>query len=219
MKKAGILEWLVVIPGLSSHEQQRVAHENERMVKNVKDLGLPMDRDFGSFKDLDAARLAIPAQFRDSSLFIIRCLHRTRQDVVHRKLFVKWVDVENFVAELPGGYQDYWLGLREVSEPDWSGTIVCSRDGAILIELWEGKHLQIDLTGSVNTSFRGMYGPMQTSFRWTENCTVRMKEVMIGALRYVLSDFRRAEPIFVEFSLTDKGYRFIGASRDPFWTG
>ena len=216
-EKPGIVEWLVVMSTITNADRQRVAAENNLMVRNVEAERLPMDKDFGSFNTLVQAENAIPLEVRKTSLFIIRCPHRTNHDV-QRKLFVSWQELVDFVQNLPGGFQQYRLGIREVSLPIWSGTIVCSKDGRILIEIWEGKHLEMD-SGNAETSFRGLYDPLGIHFQWSDNCADEVKSVALGALRFLDRNLRPAEPIFAEFNLTMDGeYRFIGVSRDPFWT-
>jgi|GEM_PF-6715159 len=217
-QKAGVREWLGAIPGISKFTQNRVLRDNERMVRNLRSLGLPMDRDFGSFDTMEEASRAVPAKFKKDCLFIIRCPHRTNKELIERKLFVPWSEVEQFVRDLPGGYEHYELGVREVSKPLWSGNIRCSRTGRIEIELWKGKHLDRDVGGTEVVSYYGTHVPPQISFRWSDNCSVEVKDLMIGAFRFISPDLRFREAIFAEFNFTENGLRFIGASRDPFWT-
>lgn len=220
-KKPGIRQWVSAHPGLTPSEQQRIIEDNEHAVENTKILGLPMDKDFGSFDDMAAMSVAVPDEYKQECLFIIRCPHRTKQ-VIERKLFVPWSEVVRFVEnDLPDGYKNYKLGLREVSRPIWSGTIVSSKGGdSVLIELWKGKHLEMD-DGDVSTSFRGIFTDDPNHprrFIWSDNCTDEIKMMALGALRYFAPNLRPDKSFFAEFSITDKGYRFHGVSFDPFWT-
>ncbi|MBP6858203.1 MAG: hypothetical protein KBC33_00005 [Candidatus Pacebacteria bacterium] len=220
MKKPGIREWVSGNNLLSEQEKLRIIEDNEHAVATVRKLKLPMDTDFGSFDDLASMEQAVPQAFKQSGLFIIRCPHRTEQ-IIHRKLFVPWADVVKFVNELPGGYKLYQLGLREVTLPTWSGTIISSSDGAsVIIELWEGKHLLMD-DGDERTSYRGVYRADPGSPRhyvWSENCTSTIKETALNALRYFAPNLRPNKSFFAEFSVSEQGYRFHGVSFDPYWS-
>ena len=218
-KKAGIRQWVSEHPGLNSQEKQRIIDDNEKAVENTKRLKLPMDIAFGSFDSIEQMTTGVPEEFRNNCLFIIRCPHRSKQ-IIQRKLFVPWVDVVQFVKDLPEGYEQYRLGLREVSQPVWSGTIVSSKGGdSVLVELWKGKHLEMD-DGNKDTSYRGVFNDDPTCHRrfiWSENCTDELKEMMLNALRYFARDLRPKESFSAEFSITTKGYRFHGVSFDPYW--
>lgn len=221
LAKPGIRQWVSVHPGLTPAERQRIIEDNEHAVDNVRRLGLPMDKDFGSFDDLIAMSAAVPEEYKRDCLFIIRCPHRVK-DVIERKLFVPWTEVVEFVEHaLPDGYGRYKLGLREVSRPIWSGTVISSNNGgSVVIESWRGKHLEMD-GGDISTSFRGIFGDDPGSprrFVWSDECTGEIRELMLGALRYLAPDLRPCKSFFAEFSLTDKGYRFHGITFDSFWT-
>ena len=220
-KKAGIVQWVNGHQGLDPWDQRRIIEDNERSVKNARDLGLPMDRNFGSFDDLAAMAAAVPEEYKSGGgLFIIRCPPRTMGDV-KRKLFATWDQVVTFVNNLPGGYKQYRLGLREVTNPDWSGTIISSKGGdSVTIELWKGKHLEMD-SGSDKTSFQGFYNdsPIHPRhFVWSANCTNEVKGMMLNALRYFAPNLRPTRSLFAEFSLVNNGYRFHGVSFDSYWT-
>jgi hypothetical protein len=220
MKKAGIRQWVGSHPGLSAWERERIFRDNEQAVRNLKHFGLPMDRDFGSFDTIAEASKTIPDEHKRNSLFIIRCPLRSGDDI-KRALFVPWNEVVRFVEELPGGYEKYTLGIREVTIASWSGTIICSQNGEhVLIELWKGKHLEMD-EGGWQSSFRGVYDenpPAPRRFVWSDGCTEEMKRMMLGALSFLSPTCRLNRSMHVEFSVTPKGYRFHGLSFLPFWT-
>jgi hypothetical protein len=221
-KKPGIRQWVSGHPGLNQFERERVIEDNEHAVENTKRLNLPIDRDFGSFDGLESMAAAVPEEYKRDCLFIIRCPHRTKQ-TIERKLFVPWSEVVRFVEQdLPGGYKQYKLGLREVSQPVWSGTVVSSKGGdSILLELWKGKHLEMD-DGDASTSFRGIFNDdpnWPRRFVWSDGCTDEMKDMMLTALRYLAPNLRPDKSLFAEFSIAAEGkYLFHGVSFDPYWT-
>jgi len=220
LAKPGIVQWVSNHSGLSTLARQRIIEDNEQAVANVRWLNLPMDRDFGSFNDLESMSRAIPEECKQNSLFIIRCPLRTGK-AVERDLFVTWDGVIQFVDNLPGGYEQYRLGLREVSVPLWSGTIISSMGGeSVKIELWQGKHLAMD-EGGAATSFRGTYDRAPGNplvFVWSEGCTNAMKDMMLRALKYFALHLNPRESFIAEFSVTARGHRFNSVSFDPYWT-
>jgi len=220
LRKPGILQWVSAHPGMSPWERERVIDDNELAVGNARGMDLPMDKNFGSFDDLFAMSAAIPEEYKNGSLFIIRCPHRAEK-IIQRKLFVPWDEVVKFIGDLPGGYERYKLGIREVSVPVWSGTIISSKSGdSVLIELWKGKHLEMD-DGNASTSFRGIFNDEPSwprRFVWSDGCTDDMKQMMLGALRYFAPSLRPDKSFYSDFSITENGYRFHGVSFDPYWT-
>ncbi|MCC2631028.1 MAG: hypothetical protein K0S38_837 [Candidatus Paceibacter sp.] len=220
MKKPGVRDWMRVASWLTLDERERVIKDNEQMVANVKARGLPGEKDFGEFDNLELACKVIPEHVRNVGKFIIRCPHRT-DSTIQRKLFVPWSEVEQFVQILPGGYQQYRLGIRQVVEPIWSGTIISSIDSQrIVMELWRGKHLALDDGGNAETSWRGIIDCSlgRPNITWSNGCTDEMKQAMLCALQYLFPRRYPTESLYVEFVLTKEGYQFLGLSTDPFWT-
>jgi len=220
LKKAGIVAWISRHPALGDYERRRIIDGNEQAVAEAKKLRLPMDRDFGSFNSPAEMAAAVPETLR-TGLFIIRCPHRT-EGTIQRKLFATWNQVQEFIENLSGGYEQYRLGLREVTEPIWSGTTVSSSGGQIVrLALWPGRHLAMDAE-IVPTSYWGVYSTEAGAplhFIWSENCSEELKTLMLDSLRYFGPDFIPTRNLFAEFSVMQGNfYRFHGVSFDPYWT-
>ena len=210
--------------GLGPLERERILKDNEKMPnKNLSGLRVSRDKDYGQFSSIAEAIKAIPRERRRTRKFIARCIQR-RTWQISRRLFITWEEVVHFVQHLPGGEEEYIIGIREVSTPTYSGTIISSNGGKdVVIEIWGGKHLDMDsnsLFGVMSATFHD--DPrFPRRFVYSENCWLpedrRMMMQVVSRLGY---HGRIKRSLFAEFNFTEEnGLIFIGASFDPFWTG
>ncbi len=226
MKKSGIGSWL---SQLSTREAERVSWDNSRMVDNVRKLNLPMDIDFGTFDDLDQLMLSVPVEFQKSSefRFIFRCESKTNRNDVRRKLFVSFREGVKFFKQLRSQGFSFWCNIREVKVPDFAGTfIINAQKQKMVIELWPGRHLELDNPGERQDQFEvfsGCYNPGSPSFdlhiNWSDNSTVGHRTIAVQAVQYLAPQLKLVESVYVEFYWQHTvGTRFIALSEDPFWT-
>ncbi len=223
MKKPPIGHWLEGNPCLDRLEKERIMEDNERMSReNLARLRVSTDRNYGQFSSIAEATATIPRKRQRTQKFIVRCVHRTTRKIL-RQLFVPWDAVARFVQDLPGGQRNYLIGIREVSTPTYSGTIISSNGGKdVVVEMWSGKHLDMDsgtLFGIMSATFHD--DPrFPRRFVYSDNCWLDDRKMMMRVVSQLGYHGRIKRSLFAEFNFTEEnGLIFIGASFDPFWTG
>lgn len=231
IKSAGIRDWLVRAQEegvVSEQEAEVLIHENEAAKRRIIEEGLPTFAIYGPRDSLERVEKLIPKSERDSPdrLFLVRCAPRKMSSKlqIQRNMGIPWEQVVNFVGHLPGGKENYTVEVREHWNADYAGAIIGNGGGKVLMEMIKGDLVNLDKKGDKEImNARYDTNQFDFGFSYTEGMTEEQRQIMIGALRYVMPEITRENlgklKIYLEFAYKKEyGYRFLDISDRDFWT-
>jgi hypothetical protein len=203
-------------------EYEEFIEKNNSKEEIMEQIKLPQLKHYGYFSSVEEIREKIIP--REGDKFIIRCKSKKTGDI-KRLIDADLDEVCIFGKELPGGFDEWDVEVKEFTETIAAGTIVVSPDSKTLVEMWKGPHY---LVTTNCPKYHATFDPSRFDMRYHwdapegEKDLPEMQNYAIKALRYIFKNLkpRENEPIYIEYGVKSSGeVYFIEANDSTLLTG
>jgi hypothetical protein len=207
---------------ITRKEYEDFLRENSSKEEAMLKRNLPQLRHYGIFNSTNEIKEKIKTESGDK--FIIRCTSKENGDI-KRLVDANLVEVCDFADNLPGGFENWNVEVKEFTETQAAGTIIVSPSGRTSIETWHGPHY---LNTTNIPKYHADFDPEQfhMHYQWRAPEGVddleEIQRYAIKALRYIFRNLKpkENEPIYVEYGVKTNGeVYFIEANSSPLLTG
>lgn len=185
--------------------------------------GLPQSKHFGIFNSVEEIQDRIKP--KKDERFIIRCSDKKTGNI-KRLIDGSFDEIINFAKELPGGFDNWSVEVKEFSATKAAGTIIITPSGRATIETWHGPHY-LNTQGDA-PKYYAQFDPEQFDrhYAWTAPDGAEdldeMKMYAMKAIKYIFPYLKPKanNPIYIEYAVKPSGeVYFIEASDSPVLTG
>lgn len=218
-KKDGLDAWaeeLLNSGQISQKGYKDFIEKNNSKEAEMEARNLPQLRHYGYFSSLDEIKSKFTPSPNDR--FIIRCVSK-KDGEVKRLINTSFEDLYKFAENLPGGFEEWAVEIKEFIDTVAAGTIIVTPTGKTTIETWRGPHY---LNTSDNQKYYGTFDPDQFSqhFEWkssgeSEDLT-EMQGYAMRAFRYLFPHLkpRPNEPLYAEYGVKSTGEIYFIEAND-----
>ncbi len=197
--------------------------KNNSKEKQMEEKHLPQLKHYGTFNSIQDIQERI--KIKEGERLIIRCTSK-KDGSIKRLLDTDITGACDFAEQLPGGFDEWSIEVKEFVKTKAAGTITVSPDGATYIEMWHGAHY---LNTTNSPKYVGRFDPNVFDMRYNwftpegAEDTEKMQYYAFKALKYYYNYHfkpKAGEPIYMEFGIKEDGeVYFIEANDSPVVTG